>query len=790
MNIPLLLETLTIKEKASLLSGLDQWHTKPVKRLGIPSILMTDGPHGIRRQVTENDMIGIHPSAKATCFPPAVNMASTFDPSCVRWLGNLIAKEAKSEGVSIVLGPGTNIKRHPFGGRNFEYFSEDPMLSGIMASAYIQGVQEEGVGTSLKHFALNNQETSRMMHNVICDARAREEIYLKAFKMAVTSAKPWTIMTSYNRVGGIYASEHPDLIRQTLREAWHFDGVTITDWGAMNNRVDALNAGLDLEMPSSNGHTDKQIVKAISHHQVSHEVLDDSVKRMLELIEKATNHLDLDATYDPLAHHAHARRIASDSMVLLKNNGVLPLKATKKKILIIGPFAKKPRYQGSGSSKINPTMVDTLDGILRTEYPMIDLTIIDDFENTLTERGDLIKSLEMMTDDMDHVIVMAGLPDVMESEGFDRTTLGLPEEQNKVIEALVKRLDDVIVVLSNGSPVTMPWIDSVGAVLETYLGGQAQAGATADILFGNVSPSGRLAETFYLDNKDCLADKNFPGDRMQVVYHESLFVGYRQTTTMNTPVLFPFGFGLSYATFEYSGLAVKRTDKEVLVTVSVTNTSAILAKEVIQVYLEPQNPSVTKAKRTLAQFDKVSLAPGETKEVTLKIPMDAFMHFDLNQHQMVTDGGITHIQIAKNAHEILLEAAITVPKDPYPMTPDPFPENLCDLLDQTVYERLLGTQIPTPDPIFPYTVISPLEDLKYRALGRMILRIVDRTLKQRMTSSTDAVDLKMIDETKRSLPLKSLTSFAGIPPHQVKGLIHLLNHRYLKALWTLMTKKG
>jgi beta-glucosidase len=477
-------------------------------------------------------------------------------------------------------------------------------------------------------------------------------------------------------------------------------------------------------------------------------------------------------------------------MVLLKNNGVLPLDLSSKKLLIIGPFAKTPRYQGSGSSKINPTMKDTLADILKTEYPFIDFEIYDDFSSVLTETGELTETVDAMLRDICHVIVMAGLPDVMESEGFDRTTLHLPETQNKVIDRLTKKRSDVIVCLSNGAPVTMPWIDQVGAVLETYLGGQAQAGATADLLFGKISPSGRLAETFYLDNKDCLADSNFPGHRMQVVYHESIFVGYRQTTSMNTPVLFPFGFGLSYATFEYKDLKVKETQSGFNVTVLVTNTSLISAKEVIQVYLEPKNSKITKPKRTLAQFAKVSLDANETKEVMLEIPMEAFMHFDLAKKQLVTEGGITHVQIAKNAHEILLETPITLPEDPDSSAIDPYPDDLSDLLEPAVFERLLEAPIPTPDTVFPYTVMSPLEDLKYRVLGRLILSIVDRTLKKRMTSSTDAVDLKMIDETKRSLPLKSLTSFAGIPPHQVKGLIHMLNHNYLKALWTLMTKKG
>ncbi|WP_019912550.1 glycoside hydrolase family 3 C-terminal domain-containing protein [Paenibacillus sp. HW567] len=661
-----LISQMTLEEKAGLCSGLDFWHTKGIERLGIPSLMVTDGPHGLRKQAESADHLGLHNSVPATCFPSAAGLASTWNRELIGRVGEALGRECQAENVSILLGPGANIKRSPLNGRNFEYFSEDPYLSSEMAANHIKGVQSQGVGTSLKHFAANNQEHRRMSTDAVIDERTLREIYLASFEGAVKMSQPWSVMCSYNRVNGEYASESETLLTRILRDEWGFEGFVVSDWGAVNERVKALQAGLELEMPSSGGIGDAKIVAAVNSGELSMETLDLAVERVLSYVFKSVEHRREQAAVDLEQHHRLAREVARESMVLLKNEDhILPL-AKAGTLAVIGEFAKKPRYQGGGSSHVNPTKLDDAFAELQA--------VAGDAASFLYAQGyeldsdgineALLQEARETAAKADAAILFLGLPDRYESEGYDRSHLSLPESHIALIGAVAEVQEKVIVVLSNGSPVIMPWIGKTQAILEGYLGGQAFGGAVADLLFGEVSPSGKLAETFPVKLSDNPSFLNFPGEGDKVEYKEGLFVGYRYYDKKEIEPLFPFGFGLSYTEFEYSGLKLDTTSindsESVNVSVTVKNTGSRTGREIVQLYVSDVESSVIRPLQELKGFQKVELQPGEAREVSFTLDKRSFAYYNVELGDWHVESGGFQLSVGSSSRDIRLSASLEV----------------------------------------------------------------------------------------------------------------------------------
>jgi beta-glucosidase len=665
-DIKNIISQMTLEEKASLCSGLNFWKTKPVERLGIPSIMVTDGPHGLRKQAEGADHLGLITSVPATCFPSGATLASSWDRSLIEKVGNALGEECQAEDVAILLGPGANIKRSPLCGRNFEYLSEDPYLSSEMAANHIKGVQSQGVGTSLKHFAVNNQEHRRMSLDAVVDERTLREIYLASFEGAVTLSQPWTVMCAYNKVNGTYCSENDYLLTSILKNEWGLEGFVVSDWGAVNERVDALKAGLELEMPSSNGAGDRKIVAAVNSGKLDEKILDEAVERLLNIIFKSVDNKKENAVYDKVAHHKLAREAARECMVLLKNeDNVLPLKKDGN-IAVIGAFAENPRYQGGGSSHINPTMIDnTINEIKAVAGSNANITYAKGFDLKSDEIDEfLFNEAKEAASKSDSVVIFAGLPDRYESEGYDRKHMSIPINQIRLIEAIAQVQSKVIVVLSNGSPIEMCWLDKVNAVLEGYLGGQAAGGAIADLLFGETSPCGKLAETFPKKLSDNPSFLNFPGDGDTVEYKEGLFVGYRYYDKKELEPLFPFGHGLSYTTFEYMDISLDKKeilDTEVLeVSVKVKNTGNITGKEIVQLYVKDVESSLIRPIKELKGFEKVELNPGEEKIISFKLDKRAFAYYNVQIKDWHVETGDFEILIGSSSKDIKLQTSVKI----------------------------------------------------------------------------------------------------------------------------------
>ncbi|MBD5536208.1 MAG: glycosyl hydrolase [Lachnospiraceae bacterium] len=661
MNVKDIVRKMTLEEKAGLCSGADFWRTKEVERLEVPQMMVSDGPHGLRKQEETADHLGLDESVKAVCFPAGCATAASFDRKLLRTLGETLGKECQAEGIGVLLGPAVNIKRSPLCGRNFEYFSEDPYLAGQMASSYIKGVQSKGVGTSIKHFLANNQEHRRMSSSSEVDERTLREIYLPAFEEAVKKAKPWTVMCSYNRINGVYAAQNKKYLTDVLRGEWGFDGFVVSDWGAVNDRVADLEAGLELEMPSSFGINDKKIVEAVENGELSEEVLNKAVERILSIVDRSVENRKEGVSYDKEEDHRLARRIAAESMVLLKNDGVLPLRKGAR-IAFIGEFAEKPRFQGGGSSHINTfktesawEMADRSHVIYAQGYS----TKENKLDDTLLSEAIRAAALA------ETAVVFAGLPDAFESEGFDRTHMRLPEYQNELIEAVCNANPNTVVVLHNGSPVEMPWIHKVKGVLETYLGGQAVGGAVVDVLYGDVNPSGRLPETFPLKLEDNPSYIFYIGEGDKVEYREGVFVGYRYYDKKKMEVLFPFGHGLSYTSFQLSNLKLSKKKmedtEELQATVEVKNTGRCAGKEVVQLYVAaPEDGDVIRPVRELKGFEKVELAPGERKTVSFRLGKRAFAYYDAEISNFRVPTGDYRIEIGRSSRDICLSEEVTV----------------------------------------------------------------------------------------------------------------------------------
>jgi beta-glucosidase len=786
-DYPSLISQLSLTEKAGLCSGADFWTTKAIERCGIPSILMTDGPHGLRKQIGATDQLDIKSSEPATCFPPAVTLGSTWNVKLIEAVGGAMGEEALAQGISVILGPGANLKRSPLCGRNFEYFAEDPLLSGEMASAMIQGIQSKGVGASLKHFAANNQESDRMVVDARIDERALRELYLAGFERAVKHAKPWTVMAAYNQVNGTYACEHARLLTSILRNEWGFEGLVVSDWGGVNDRVEGLKAGLDLQMPGTHGLHDKQIVQAVQKGHLSQRVLDDAVMRNLKLIERGERHRQPKATFDAGAHHELAKRAAVEGIVLLKNGrSTLPITPSTK-FALIGELARTPRYQGAGSSLINPLNLVSMSQALtqrgrsvpfasgyRCESPIPD-------QNLLDEAVALAKQAEVS-------VVVIGLTDDFESEGFDRSRLDLPESHNALISALAKTSTKLVVVLCNGSPVILPWIDQADAVVEAYLGGEAGGEAIWSILFGEENPSGKLAESFPLDLAHVPCASCFPMGPKVVDYRESLYVGYRYYDTVHAPVLFPFGYGLSYTSFAYHHLQVSRhyiTQPELLVvSVEVTNTGTRAGQDVVQLYVHDVKSSVFKPVHELRGFAKISLKPGETGQVQFTLDGRAFSHYDVQNQAWLIESGDFELRLGTSSRDIRLTDIVTVHGEVTSPLSDAFsPEVYLRPLfppafDASSFEALLGRSAMTPEIDRPgtYTPNSRLVDIEATGLGRFIVK----QIRHQAAAAVEAGDPRqqaMVDASIGAMPLRNLITFGGgkITLVMINTLVKLLN---------------
>jgi len=791
-EIQSLLEKLTLDEKAQLCSGSDFWHLHGIEHLDLPSIMVTDGPHGLRKQSEEADHIGLAESVAATCFPTASGLAATWNIDLIKKVGVTLAKECRTEQVSVILGPGVNIKRHPLGGRNFEYFSEDPFLTGKLASGLIEGIQSEGIGTSIKHFAVNNHETGRMVVDAIVDERTLREIYLPGFEIPIKESQPWTVMCSYNKVDGTYLSEHHRLLTEILRDEWGFDGIVMTDWGATNQRIEGIKAGLDLEMPASGRLNTDRIIKAVQSGELSNDELDACVTRLLALILKSRRLLNDNHQHSANEHHQVAKLAALEACVLLKNEQQnLPLSLSDK-VGVIGALAKDTRYQGSGSSQINPTHLD---------QPLEAISLLNagvEYVPGYKLKGATPKSFIddaiALAENMDKIILIVGLTREYESEGFDRTHLDLPAGQIALIEALSLFHHKITLVLQNGAPVVLPDVSKIPSILETYLGGQAGASAVADILFGVCNPSGKLAETFPRRLEDVPSHAWFPGTNRQSQYREGIWVGYRFFNTARKPVAYPFGHGLSYTQFDYSNLVVANTDQlkpnhemKVAVIATIKNTGDRAGSEVVQLYVGQQDPSVHRPTRELKAFCKVHLEAGQEQEVALSLDFRSFARWDTLISDWVVEAGSYTIDIGASVEDIRLSHIFHLDGTERIVDSDPLlrsyfqPANL-DFND-AAFTALLGRSIPEPVPVRPFQFNSTLLEVEQNWLGRKLKQQVQKMMHSQFGEPSDHNKM-VIEAIVAEMPLRTmvLMSQGKLSPKLMARLIHIMNGDWLKAL--------
>ena len=737
---------MTLEEKAGMCSGLDFWHLKEVEHLGIPKVMVSDGPHGLRKQDEKGDHLGINDSIKAVCFPPAVLSACSFDRGLMEEMGKAIGREAQANDVSVVLGPAVNIKRSPLCGRNFEYYSEDPYLAGEIAAAFVKGVQSQHVGTSIKHFAANNQEYRRMSSSSEVDERTLREIYFPAFETAVKNAQPYTFMCSYNQINGTFASENKWLLTDVLRGEWGFKGYVMSDWGAVNDRVKGLEAGLELEMPASGGDNDSMIVKAVKDGALEEKILDQAVERILRIIFEYADHRK-PQEFTMEKDHEEAQHIAEESMVLLKNeNHILPLK-TSEKAAFIGGFARNPRFQGGGSSHINcfktTNVLDSVPCDAQVVYAEGFPADRDFYDKALADEA--VKAAA----EADKAVIFAGLPESFESEGYDRSHMRLPECQNRLITEILKVQPNTVIVLHNGSPVEMPWLGEIKGLLETYLGGQAGGAAAANILYGKINPSGKLAETMPLKLSDNPSYLNFGGGE-KVEYREGIFVGYRYYDTKEMDVAFPFGYGLSYTTFAYSNLKLSMenpTEKDtVMVSADITNTGKSAGKEVVQLYIRDLTGSAIRPEKELKGFEKVFLEPGETKTVTMELNKRSFAWYNTELHDWFAASGDYEILVGASSRDI----------------------RLTETLHLNSSQRL-------PMHVHMNTTLGDL--LRNPETAEAAKKLIQKYLSGEAGSeaASEAVSEEMTMAMTDSMPLRALMGFAGVSRKELDSVIEKLN---------------
>jgi beta-glucosidase len=797
MKYKSIIDQMRLEDKVALCSGADFFSTKPFEEYGIPSITMVDGPHGIRKQLAASDHLGINKSVPSTSFPTASLTACSWDRDLLREMGAAIAEEALQEGVSIVLGPGVNIKRNPLCGRNFEYFSEDPYLAGEMATAWIDGLQGKGVGASLKHFAANSQETERMSSDSLVDERTLREIYLPGFEKTVKAAKPATVMCAYNKLNGVYCSDNRSLLRDILRDEWGFTGFVVTDWGAMNDRVKAFEAGLDLEMPGSQGHFDEEIIAAIQNGKLSAERLNESVDRLLDLIFTCSAKRKPGFRYVVESHHLLAKKIAANSAVLLKNEGnILPIPKGQK-IALIGALAKEARYQGAGSSHINPTMlssaVDGFDdlGLSYTFFPGYPIKGLGD-DSLLAEAVNGAKQSDL-------AVIFAGLPEEYESEGFDRVNLSMPESHNALIAKVADANPNTVVVLVGGAPVEMPWLDKVKAVLNMYLAGQTGGLAATELLTGAVNPSGKLAESYPIQYDDVPSAGIYETGGKQAQYREGIYVGYRYYDKAQQAVLFPFGHGLSYTIFEYSNLNASQAELhapyELNISATITNTGNVNGAEVVQVYVGAVDSPVFRPEKELREFAKVFLKAGESKQVNFTLDARAFAVYDMTTSGWAVPAGNYRISLGASSRDIRLQGEVNIQGQALQPSPEisGWYANPAGKPSQADFETLLDRKI---EPVKPwrkgeYTLACTFNDMKGSFIIRQVIKSIENTIAKGLGGvDYDNPTFKLILSSSTNTPLKNLSQLSpeSMPKNVTQGLVHLANGKFIQAILAFIQK--
>ncbi len=777
-----LIKQMTLEEKASLCDGLSYWESQPIERLGISAINLNDGPHGIRKKGEKGDTpkgeTNLLKGVPAICFPTASATACSWDPDLMYRMGEALGEEALKEKVSVLLGPGTNIKRSPLCGRNFEYFSEDGLLAGEIAAAFINGVQSKGVGTSLKHFAANNQETRRMTVNAVVDERTLRETYLVPFEIAVKKAQPWTVMNSYNRLNGTYAAENKWLLTDVLRKDWGFKGIVVTDWGAENERVPGLLAGQELEMPTSSGEGTRLIVEAVKNGTLDEAVLDNAVDKLLDMIKRAEA-VRGDYTYDSDAHHNLAREIASQCMVLMKNDGnILPLKKDAK-VALIGEMARTPRYQGAGSSLINPIKLDSAYETMKEMGINASFSAGYSLKKKCKNEAELMAEAVQNAKNADVAVVFVGLTDEYETEGNDRKHIDIPPVHNKLVEEVLKANPNTVVVLSGGASIRMPWANKVPAILNMFLTGQAGGSAVCDVMFGDVNPCGKLSETYPLALEDNSSSNYFPGTPVSVEYREGVYVGYKYYDTANKEVAFPFGFGLSYTTFEYSDIkvsadSIKDTDT-VTVSFKIKNTGAVDGAEIAQLYVNDVESTIYRPVKELRGFKKVFLKAGEEKEVCITLDKRAFAYYNVNLGDWHVESGEFKILVGASSRDIKLEASVNVESTVEAIVPD-YKASAPSYYDADImnvpaneFEAVYGKALPPSqrDKSQPLTILNTLEDAEDGKWGGRLVRLLRKLLGTE--SMAGAIALQT--------PIKNFISmsFSIFSPAMAEGLLVILN---------------
>ena len=779
-----LIAQMTLEEKCYLLSGKDFWQTRSVERLGIPNMTLSDGPHGIRKQAGEGDQLGLNPSLPATCFPTAAAIANSWDPALGEEIGEHLWAEAASQGVCVVLGPGLNVKRSPLCGRNFEYFSEDPYLSGKMAASYIRGIQKNGVSACPKHFAANSQELRRMASDSVMDERTLREIYLTGFEIAVKEGKAKSIMSSYNRINGVYANENPHLLQEILRDTWGFDGFVVSDWGGSNDHVEGVRAGSHLEMPTTGGDSDLELVDAVRSGRLEESVLDRRVDELLDVIlstTKAVKPLE-GKPFDVEKHHAMAARASEQSIVLLKNeSNILPLKRGTK-VAVIGEFAQKARYQGAGSSVVNPTRLDHAMDVIKN----FDLDVAG-FEPGYPRSGKGDPAMQAKAVELaktaDIVLLYIGLDEISESEGLDRSHMRLPQSQADLIEAVAAANPNVVAVMSAGSAVEMPWLDKCKALVHGYLCGQAGAASVLKVIMGQVNPSGRLAESYPVRYEDVSSAPYFPAKERNAEYREGLFVGYRYFETANVPVRFPFGFGLSYTTFEYSGLTV--TDKEA--TFTLKNTGSMDGAEVAQLYVSKPDGDVFRPVKELKGFAKVFLKAGESKTVSIPLDDKAFRYFNVDTNRFETEGGEWTVMVGASCADIKLSGTVAVQgtgaRSPYDKQrfAKYFSGGIKNVSDGE-FEALLGRPIPDGHWSGMLGMNDALCQMYYAkgAVGRLAYKILTRLINKSIEKGQPNLNLLF----NYNMPFRAIAKMTGgiCTMEMAQGILTIVNGHFFKGL--------
>ncbi len=798
MDILKILSELTVEEKAALVSGTDFMYTNPVPRLSIPSVRMSDGPHGLRVQAEGGDN-GVAGSEPATAFPTAVSTASGWNPDNTYKMGEAIAEEALHYGVNVLLGPGVCIKRNPLCGRNFEYFSEDPLLAGKMGAAEVNGVQSKNVGVSVKHFALNNAENYRFMGDSVCDMRAIREIYLKAFEIIVKESKPHTLMCAYNKINGEYCCENKWLLTDVLRNEWGFDGVVMSDWGATHDRVKGVAAGLDLEMPGDTAICRKWIIDSVKDGTLKEEDLDKAVENILRLVQRyEKNPKGVEVDWE--AHNKLAAEIAEDCAVLLKNDGVLPLDKSER-VLVVGDLFDKMRYQGSGSSMINPTYLTTP----KTAFDKQKVTYKfcrGYAENKLEADEKLIAEAVGAAKGYDKILVFAGLTDYVESEGGDRENMKLPENQLAVIDALIKAGKKVVVVLYGGSPMELPFADKVSAILNMYLPGQNGGTATYNLLFGVKSPCGKLAETWVKDYADVPFGKDF-SKAVNEIYKESVFVGYRYYLTAEKQVRYPFGYGLSYTTFDYWDMQVEETDSEYKVSCEIVNKGKCDGAEIVQLYVKaPQG--VFKPLKELKGFAKVYLKAGESKKIEIVVKKEDLRYWNIKENRWVLEGGEYEIQLCSDCRTVRLSQTVKVVGDeaqtPYSETVNAAYCGGNLQIGDKIFEEMSGLKIPAIPSKKPIRLESRFTDMRATFMGKILYNAVLSVAKKDMKKAKKlpegaerdnkikgAIFLKRILESN-SIMTMSMSAGKSCPYNFAQGFVNMANGRLFKGIKCFCTK--